>query len=69
VRRVDRHDLPVDQPIEQVMQRRSRCLTDGAASSRIEASIQVATCTVWTAAIDGTPAFAHQVKNSPAARW
>ena len=32
----------------------SRCLTLGAASSRVPASIQVATCTGWTAAIDGT---------------
>ena len=30
----------------------SRCLTLGAASSRVPASIQVATCTGWTAAID-----------------
>jgi hypothetical protein len=46
----------------------SRCLTEGAASSRIDASIQVATCTGCTAAIDGTPALAHQVRNSSAAR-
>jgi hypothetical protein len=32
----------------------SRCLTLGAASSRVPASIQVATWTGWTAAIDGT---------------
>ena len=35
----------------------SRCLTLGAASSRVPASIQVATCTGCTAAIDGTPAL------------
>jgi hypothetical protein len=34
-------------------------LTRGAASSRVPASIQVATCTGWTAAIDGTPTLAH----------
>jgi hypothetical protein len=38
----------------------SRCLTLGAASSRVPASIQVATCTGCTAPIDGTPALAHQ---------
>jgi hypothetical protein len=32
----------------------SRCLTLGAASSRVAASIHAATCTGWTAAIDGT---------------
>src|SRR6516162_9900874 len=37
----------------------SRCLTLGAASSRVDASIQVPTCTGWTAAIEGTPALAH----------
>ena len=31
-------------------------MTLGAASSHVDASIQVATCAVWTAAIDGTPA-------------
>ncbi len=46
----------------------SRCLTVGAASSRVAASIQVATCTGCTAAIDGTPALAHQARNSSAAR-
>jgi len=35
-------------------------LTEGAASSRVAASIQVATCTGWTAAIEGTPALAQQ---------
>ena len=40
----------------------SRCLTLGAASSRVPASIQVATCTGWTAAIDGTPTLAHQAE-------
>jgi hypothetical protein len=49
MRRVDRHDLAVDQT--------SRCLTLGAASSRVDALIHVATCTGRTAAIDGTPAF------------
>jgi hypothetical protein len=43
-------------------------LTLGAASSRVAASIQVATCTGWTAPIDGTPALAHQARNSWAAR-
>jgi hypothetical protein len=43
-------------------------LTLGAASLRVSASIQVATCTGWTAAIYGTPAIAHQAKNSSAAR-
>src|SRR5271169_4506882 len=42
----------------------SRCLTLGAASSRVPASIQVATCTGWTAAIDGTPALAHHARDS-----
>jgi hypothetical protein len=46
----------------------SRCLTDGAASSRVDASIHAATCTGWTAAIDGTPTLAHQARNSSAAR-
>jgi hypothetical protein len=46
----------------------SRCLTEGAASSRVAASIQVATCTGWTAPIAGTPALAHQARNSSAAR-
>jgi hypothetical protein len=46
----------------------SRCLTEGAASSRIDASIHVATCTGCTAAIDGTPISAHQARNSFAAR-
>ena len=46
----------------------SRCLTLGAASSRVPASIQVATCTGYTASIDATPAVAHQAKNSSAAR-
>src|SRR5262249_42696286 len=51
----------------------SRCLTLGAASSRVDASIQVATCTGWTEAIDGTPAAAHhdkiplQLEHRPAA--
>jgi hypothetical protein len=40
----------------------------GAASSCVEASIQDATCTGWTAAIDWTPALAHQLRNSSAAR-
>jgi len=40
--------------------RGDRCLTEGAASSRVAASIHVATCTGWTAAIDGTPTLAHQ---------
>jgi len=43
-------------------------LTLGAASLRVPASIQVATCTGWTAAIDGTSAAAHQARNSSAAR-
>ena len=46
----------------------SRCLTEGAVSSRVDASIQVATRTGCTAAIDGTPALADQAKNSSAAR-
>ena len=46
----------------------SRCLRLGAATSRVPASIQVATCTVCTAPIDGTPALAHQARNSSAAR-
>jgi hypothetical protein len=29
----------------------------------VAASIQVATCTGWTAPIDGTPASAHQARN------
>ncbi len=45
----------------------SRCVRLGAASSRAPASIH-ATCTGCTAAIDGTPASAHQAKNSSAAR-
>jgi hypothetical protein len=32
----------------------------GAASLRVPASIQVATCTGWTALIAGTPPLAHQ---------
>jgi site-specific recombinase XerC len=40
----------------------------GAASSRVSASIHVATCTGCTAAIDGTPTVAHQARNSSAAR-
>jgi hypothetical protein len=40
----------------------SRCLTLGAASSRVPASIHVATCTGCTAPIDGAPALAHQGK-------
>jgi hypothetical protein len=43
--RVDRHDLAVDQPVEQVAQRGEPCLTEGAASSRVDASIHAATCT------------------------
>jgi hypothetical protein len=68
VRRVNWYDLAVDQPIEQVSHAASRCLTEGAASWRFDASIQVATCTGWTPAIDGTPALAHQARNSSAAR-
>jgi hypothetical protein len=64
MRRVDRPDLAVDQPIEQV----SRCLTEGAAGSRVAASIQVAACTGRTAAIDDTPMLAHQARNSSADR-
>jgi hypothetical protein len=45
-----------------------RCLRLNAASSRVPASIRVATCTGWTAPIDGTPALAHQAKNSSATR-
>jgi len=45
-----------------------RCLTVGAASSRADASIHAATCTAWTAAIDGTLALVHQARNSSAAR-
>ena len=44
-----------------------RCLTLGAAGLRVAASIQVATCTGYTAAIDGTPASSHQVRYSSAA--
>jgi len=40
----------------------------GAASSCVAASIHVATCTGWTAAIDGTPISAHQARNSSAVR-
>jgi hypothetical protein len=43
-------------------------LTLGAASSRVPASIHVATCTDRTALIDGTPTLAHQAGNSSAAR-
>lgn len=39
MRRVDGHDLANDQPIEQVRNAASRCLTEGAASSRVPASI------------------------------
>jgi hypothetical protein len=42
-------------------------LTLGAAGLRVAASIQVATCTGYTAAIDGTPASSHQVRYSSAA--
>jgi hypothetical protein len=62
VRRVDRNDLAGDEPIEQTTDRGSRCLTLGAASSRVAASIHVATCTGWTAAIDGTPTLATAEK-------
>lgn len=44
------------------------CLTVGAASSRDCASIQVTTCSGWTAAIDVTPCPSHQARNSPTAR-
>jgi hypothetical protein len=37
----------------------------GAASSRVSASIHVATCTGCTAAIDGTPTVAHQARILP----
>jgi hypothetical protein len=47
---------------------RAAARRSGAESSRVDASIQVATCTGWTAAIDGTPALAHQARNSSAAR-
>jgi hypothetical protein len=43
-------------------------LTEGAANLRVDASIQVATCTGWTAAIDGTPISAHQARKSSTAR-
>jgi hypothetical protein len=43
-------------------------LTHGAPSLRVPASTQEATCTGWTAPIDGTPALAHQARNSCAAR-
>ena len=68
VRRVDRHDLAGDQPVEQVPSAASRCLTEGADSSRVPASIHAATCTGSTAAIDDSPTLPHQAKNSWAAR-
>jgi hypothetical protein len=68
VRRVDRHDLAVDQPIEQVAERGEPLLDARRGQLARRASIQVATCSGWTAAIDGTPALAHQARNSSAAR-
>jgi len=56
------HDLAFDQRLEQVTQR-GHCLTDGAASSRVDASIHAATWTGWTAVIDGTSILAHQARN------
>jgi hypothetical protein len=61
VRRVDWHDLAGNKSIEQVADRGETLLDGGC-------GIQVATCTGWTAAIDGTPAPAHQARNSSAAR-
>jgi len=52
--RVDRHDLAGDQPIEQVADCGEPCLTLGAASSCVAASIHVATCTGWTASTSGS---------------
>jgi hypothetical protein len=48
------------QPVEQVTVRGEPLLELGAASLRVPASIQVATCTGWTALIAGTPPLAHQ---------
>src|SRR5205085_6196590 len=44
VRRIDRHDLAVSQS-NTWRSAASRCLTEAAASSRVGASIHVATCT------------------------
>jgi len=61
VRRVDRHDLAVDQPVEQVTQGGEPLFDPGgAASSRVGALIQVATCTGWTAAIEARAAVARR---------
>ena len=46
----------------------SCCLTLGAALSRVCSSIKVATCSGCTEAIDGTPAFSHQVRKIATAR-
>ena len=51
-RRIDRHDLAGDEPVEQMTDCGETTL--GVASSRVPASIQVATCTGCTAPIDGT---------------
>jgi hypothetical protein len=37
----------------------SRCLTERAATSRVGTSLQVMTCTEWTAAIEDTPTHRH----------
>ena len=65
-RRIDRHDLAGDEPVEQMTDCGETTL--GVASSHVPASIQVATCTACMAPIDGNAALAHQVRNSSADR-
>lgn len=46
----------------------SCCFTVGAERSRVWPSIQAATCSGCTAAVDGTACFSHQAKKSVTAR-
>ena len=68
VRWVNRHDLTVDQPIEQVAQRRQSLLDrwrSQLACRRLDPGRDVQRL---ASAIDGTPTSAHQAKNSSDAR-